>query len=156
MATRSANKKARRPASIRVGKTKETQTPTTEKREINIMTNSIMNAATTASEKWKSCFNAGDAAGCASCYEEDAKMVATPFGEFNGREAIEAFWAKIIADGFADVKYTDIVVKQIDDNSAVLTATWKMNNASGIITNELWVLQDDGSARLREDHFEAT
>ena len=120
------------------------------------MANSIIDAATSASERWKIFFNSGNAAGCASCYEENAKMVATPFGEFNGRDAIEAFWSKIIEDGFADVKYSDVLVKQIDDNSAIITANWSMNKASGVITNELWVLQSDGTAKLREDHFAAT
>ena len=31
-----------------------------------------------------------------------------------------------------------------------------MNKASGVIHKELWVIQEDGSAKLREDHFEVT
>jgi hypothetical protein len=31
-----------------------------------------------------------------------------------------------------------------------------MNKASGVIHKELWVLQEDGAAKLREDDFEAT
>ncbi len=31
-----------------------------------------------------------------------------------------------------------------------------MNKASGVIHKELWVLQPDGTAKLREDYFEAT
>ena len=30
-----------------------------------------------------------------------------------------------------------------------------MNKAHGVIHRELWVLQEDGSAKLREDNFEA-
>jgi len=30
-----------------------------------------------------------------------------------------------------------------------------MNNASGVVHKELWVLQADGNAKLREDDFEA-
>jgi len=115
----------------------------------------IMEAAIVGSEKWKGFFNSGNAAGCASCYEEGAVMIATPFGKFTGRQAIEEFWTKIIDDGFKDVNYTDVLVKEVDENSAILSANWTMNNAGGVITHELWVLQDDGTAKLREDHFEA-
>ena len=31
----------------------------------------------------------------------------------------------------------------------------KMNKAQGVIHKELWVLQSDGTAKLREDDFEA-
>lgn len=82
-------------------------------------------------------------------------MVATPFGAFIGRAEIEAFWRRLIDDGFAEVEYVDPIIDAIDDQSAVLTSRWKMNKAHGIITRELWVLQADGTALLREDHFEA-
>lgn len=119
------------------------------------MTSSVEQATLAASVRWQNCFNNGDASGCASCYEEGAKMVATPFGAFIGRSEIEAFWRKLIDDGFAEVEYVDPIIDPIDDQSAVLTSRWKMNKAHGIITRELWVLQADGTALLREDHFEA-
>ncbi|MFA0813834.1 YybH family protein [Microbulbifer epialgicus] len=107
-----------------------------------------------ASELWKSFFNKGDAVGCASMYEQNAHMFAQPFGLFQGRHQIEAFWQNLIAQGFTDVSYTDINIEAVDKSSTVLSSNWKMNNAQGVITRELWVLQDDGSMRLREDHFE--
>lgn len=118
------------------------------------MTGSIEDAVWAASEKWQAAFNAGDAAECASCYEEDATIVATPFGTFNGRDAIEGFWRAVINQGFTDVQYLDPKMTVVDPTSAVLTSGWRMNRASGVITKELWVLQDDGTAKLREDHFE--
>jgi len=122
-----------------------------------------IDAARKASAAWKAHFNAGDAAGCAACYEEDAIMVAAPFGTFTGRAEIEAFWTNLIADGFTGIEYLDPNIEQLDDNSAVLTSKWKMNKAHGIITRELWVLQSvppeagnqEATALLREDHFEA-
>ncbi len=97
----------------------------------------------------------GNAAGCASQYEPDAIMTAKPFGTFKGTEQIQAFWQKLIDDGFSDVEYINPEIKVIDDKSAVLSSGWKMNKAKGIISKELWVLQDDGSAKLRIDEFEA-
>lgn len=108
-----------------------------------------------ASEKWRHFFNRGDAKGCASMYEENAKMVAEPFGTYNGRQEIEAFWRSIIDQGFTDVAYIDPAIEQVDESATVLTSGWKMNKAQGVITRELWVVQDDGSMRLREDHFAA-
>ncbi len=115
----------------------------------------LLNAVTEASQRWKEAFNRGDAAGCAACYEPAAVMHARPFGTYTGGAEIREFWQKLIDDGFTDVEYIDPVTEIIDDRSAVLTAGWRMNNASGVIHRELWVLQSDGSARLREDDFEA-
>lgn len=120
------------------------------------MTNStkVIEATKKASERWKAAFNSGDAKGCAECYEEDATMEAKPFGTFNGRAEIESFWAKIIADGFSDIEYLDPVIEVLDDKKTHLSAKWKMNKAHGIITKEIWVLQEDGTALLRDDAFE--
>ena len=42
----------------------------------------------------------------------------------------------------------------MDGSSASVSASWTMNKAHGIITNEHWVIQEDGRALMREDHFE--
>ncbi len=68
---------------------------------------------------------------------------------------IQGFWQKLIDDGFKDVEYIDPKIEVLDDSSALLTSGWKMNNAGGVIHRELWVIQADGSAKLREDDFEA-
>jgi ketosteroid isomerase-like protein len=114
----------------------------------------VLTAVQAASGKWRAAFNRGDAAGCAAAYEEGAVMTAKPFGSFTGRSEIQAFWDKIIADGFAEVDYLEPEIQVIDETSAVLTSKWRMNKAHGVITKELWVLQDDGTALLREDDFE--
>ncbi len=115
----------------------------------------VLTAVKKASEKWKTAFNSGDAAGCAAQYEEHAVMNAKPFGTFTRTAEIQAFWQKLIDDGFSDVDYIDPKIEVIDAVSAILTSGWKMNNAAGVITKELWVLQSNGEAKLREDDFEA-
>ncbi len=115
----------------------------------------VLEAVKTASTEWKSAFNSGDAGGCAAQYEENAIMNAKPFGTFTGTADIRGFWQKIIDDGFAEVEYIEPKIEVIDATSAILTADWKMNKAGGIIHKELWVLQEDGKAKLREDDFEA-
>ena len=119
------------------------------------MTNALITRTLDASKQWKTFFNQGNAAGCASMYEEDAQMVAKPFGVYKGRQQVEMFWQELIEEGFADVSYLDPSVEPVDENSTVLTSRWTMNNAQGVISRELWVLQADGSMLLREDHFEA-
>ncbi len=114
----------------------------------------VLAAVKSASGKWQAAFNAGDGAACAAAYEETAVMNATPFGTFTGRSEIQALWDKIIADGFAEVAYIEPEIRVIDETSAVLSSKWRMNKAHGIITKELWVLQEDGTALLREDDFE--
>lgn len=115
----------------------------------------VLQAVNIASGKWKAAFNRGDYVDCAAQYEVDAVMNAMPFGQFKGREAIQGFWQQLIADGFSDVDYVEPSIEVISENSAVLKSGWKMNKAAGVITNELWVLQNDGTAKLREDDFEA-
>lgn len=115
----------------------------------------VLNAVIKASEQWKSAFNSGDAAGCAAQYESTAVMHARPFGTFTGTLEIQGFWQQLIDDGFADVEYLEPKFEVVDETSAVLTSGWKMNKASGVIHKELWVLQEDGAAKLREDDFEA-
>ncbi|WOO41937.1 nuclear transport factor 2 family protein [Rubellicoccus peritrichatus] len=115
----------------------------------------ILNAINAASTRWKTAFNSGDAAGCAAQYEEDAVMHARPFGTFTGTTEIQAFWQKLIDDGFSQVEYIDPHIEVVDENSAILASGWKMNKAGGVIHKELWVLQADGTAKLREDDFEA-
>ena len=115
----------------------------------------VLSALSDASEKWKAAFNKGDAKGCASQYESDAVMVAKPFGTYTGTKEITAFWQRLIDDGFSDVDYINPEIEVIDESSAVLSSRWQMNKAKGTITKELWVLQHDGTAKLRIDEFEA-
>ncbi len=117
--------------------------------------NKVLAAVNKASSAWKNAFNTGNAAGCAAQYEADAVMHARPFGTFTGTAQIQAFWQQLIDDGFKDVEYIEPSIEVVSDESAVLKSGWKMNKAGGVIHNELWVLQEDGTAKLREDDFEA-
>lgn len=115
----------------------------------------VLEATKTASERWQSAFNAGDAATCADQYEQTAIMHARPFGTFSGTAEIQAFWEQLIADGFTNVEYLNPHIEVIDSTRAILKSHWRMNKASGVIHKELWVLQEDGTVKLREDDFEA-
>ncbi len=119
------------------------------------MSDVVLDAVSKASAQWKSAFNSGDAKVCAEQYESDAVMHARPFGTFTGTEQIQSFWQQLIDDEYSDVEYINPKAEVIDETSALLTSSWKMNKAKGVIHKELWVLQKDGSAKLREDDFEA-
>lgn len=115
----------------------------------------LIAAVQEASAKWIAAFNAGDADGCTAAYEKDAVMRATPFGTFTGHKEIHAFWSKLIESGFTGVEYINPKIEVVDARSVIVSSDWRMNNAHGVITKELWVLQPDGTALLREDDFEA-
>jgi ketosteroid isomerase-like protein len=115
----------------------------------------LIQAVEAASSRWKAGFNSGNAAQCAAQYEADATMHARPFGTFVGTQQITAFWQQLIEGGYTDVDYLNPKIEVQDEQSAILSSGWKMNKAAGVITHELWVLQADGSAKLREDDFEA-
>ncbi|WP_026971509.1 YybH family protein [Aliagarivorans marinus] len=104
-------------------------------------------------DAWKQAFNCQDAEGCAQRYMENATMHARPFGTFEGREAIQAFWQDIMDKGFKDVAYTD-VVWELNEEGYILSSKWTMNNAYGVVHRELWVIDNDGLARLVSDDFE--
>lgn len=116
----------------------------------------MIEAVEIASSKWKAAFNDGNANACAACYEPNAIMVAKPFGIFRGRAEIEAFWANLIEEGFSDVEYIAPELQPLGRTAARLTSGWRMNKASGTISKEIWVMQLNGEALLREDHFEVT
>lgn len=118
--------------------------------------NVVLNAVNKASAQWQEAFNRADAEGCTAQYEVDAIMHARPFGTYTGKDEIHAFWLKLMKDGFADVAYINPEIEVLDEQSAVIRAGWTMNNAKGVIHKELWVLQSDGTAKLREDDFEVT
>ncbi len=108
-----------------------------------------------ASQEWQDAFNDGDANTCAEFYEDDAIMQAVPFGIYCDRETICVFWRQLIDEGYRELTYLNTYIKVINEQQAVLTANWCMNKASGVIHKEMWVLQQDGSVKLSEDHFEA-
>ncbi|PAJ74113.1 hypothetical protein CJF42_12250 [Pseudoalteromonas sp. NBT06-2] len=115
----------------------------------------VEQAVWAASKRWKEGFNDGKAKQCAEAYEKNAEMIATPFGRYIGTAAIQSFWQNLIDQGFSDVKYIEPEIEVISAKAAIIKSKWSMNKAQGIITKELWVIQEDGTAKLRIDLFEA-
>ena len=62
--------------------------------------NEILVAVKAVSTQWKAAFNSGDVANCALLYENTAHVVTRPFGTYIGTTEIQAFWQKLIDDGF--------------------------------------------------------
>lgn len=103
---------------------------------------------------WQIAFNNQDATGCAAQYCADCVMEAKPLGVFKGRDEIQACWQQIIDQGFADVTYANVKWQQAEDQGYILTSSWEMNNAFGVVHKEHWVIEADGKARLKSDSFE--
>lgn len=116
--------------------------------------NKILNACKNGISAWQEAFNNQNAAGCAAQYNKDCVMQARPFGEFEGREAIQAFWQDIIDKGFNNVEYSNVEWEPIEENGYILTSSWTMNKAFGVVHREHWVVESDGYARLKSDDFE--
>ncbi len=115
----------------------------------------LLDAINLASEQWQAAFNTGNACACAALYEPQAVMHAKPFGTYSGTDEIRSFWQHLIVAGYTNIQYIEPNIDIIDSHSAVLSSQWSMNKAAGEIYKELWVLQSDGTAKLREDEFEA-
>lgn len=118
------------------------------------MSNQVLEACKKGIAAWQTAFNNQDAQGCAAQYNEDCVMHARPFGTFEGREVIQAFWQDIIDQGFKDVDYTDVKWEEHQDGGYILTSSWTMNKAFGVVHREHWVVEEDGHARLISDDFE--
>ncbi|GLO63132.1 hypothetical protein MACH09_36400 [Vibrio sp. MACH09] len=116
--------------------------------------NTVLDACKEGIALWQQAFNSQNAAGCAAQYTQDSIMNARPFGEFKGREAIESFWQNIIDQGFADVEYEDVEWQPHPEGGYILTSSWTMNKAFGVVHREHWVIEEDGCARLISDDFE--
>jgi len=115
--------------------------------------NAILNACKKGISDWQTAFNKQDAKGCAAQYQENCVMTAKPFGVFEGRQAIEDFWQGIMNQGFKEVDYTH-VNWEAEGEGYILTSHWTMNKAFGVVHKELWVVEEDGHARLASDEFE--
>ena len=55
----------------------------------------------------------------------------------------------------SDAEYIEPNVDAIREHEAVLISEWRMDKASIVTRKELWVVQEYGLAKLREDDFEA-
>ena len=114
----------------------------------------VVSVVSDASDRWIAAFNNGDAATAAAQYTHNAVMVVEPFGTYTGRSEIQEFWENIIESGFDDVEYILPEIEVISANSAIISSGWRMNNAFGLITKELWILDENGTALLAEDEFQ--
>jgi ketosteroid isomerase-like protein len=107
----------------------------------------------TASQKWVSEFNKGNAQYLGESYTMNAVMITHPIGTFHGRPSITNFWVKLIKDGAKDLTYIDPKYTVIDHKTVHITSKWQMNIGSGTITLEQWVKEPDGVWRLQLDDF---
>ncbi len=116
----------------------------------------VIQAVKNVSKSWREAFNAGDAAGCAACYQDDASMTVGGVGVFKGRQDIQKFWQDFIDSGAKNVDYMNTKIDPLDGDTAILTSDWQMNVGRGIITLEKWIRQEDNTWLLSEDAFEMT
>ncbi|AQS38390.1 nicotinamidase-like amidase [Shewanella psychrophila] len=117
------------------------------------MTQSIRQSVMQASREWIADFNRGDTQACIGRYFPEAKMQVSPFGRFDGLEAIAQFWLGFAESKPGELVYRNVEIKVLNDKQAILSANWSMNIASGFISKELWTLAHDGQWYLEEDDF---
>lgn len=117
------------------------------------MSQSIRQSVMRASQEWIADFNQGNSQACIERYLPNATMQVSPFGRFEGIDAIGGFWSEFAKSGPSQLVYRNVEIKVLNDKQAILSANWSMNIASGFISKELWTLSDDGQWYLEEDDF---
>ncbi|MFT5234749.1 MAG: nicotinamidase-related amidase/ketosteroid isomerase-like protein [Shewanella sp.] len=117
------------------------------------MSQSIRQSVMQATREWIANFNQGNVQACIERYLPEASMQVSPFGRFDGRDAIGAFWNEFAKSGPTQLVYRNVEIKVLNDKQAILSANWSMNIASGFISKELWTLSDNGQWYLAEDDF---
>jgi uncharacterized protein (TIGR02246 family) len=107
--------------------------------------------------EFESLFNAGDAAGMASFYAEDAKLLAENAELIRGRDAIEAFWRSAIdraraADAVRTINL-DEVTNSGDLGYALGTVVVRIPGRGELTTKyaTIWQRDADGQWRLAVD-----
>ncbi len=107
-----------------------------------------------ASQEWIAHFNMGNVDACVAGYLPDAIMEAKPMGTFTGTKEIDDFWRPFITSGATDLQYQEVSLEIIDENTAHLSAQWRMNVGRGVISLEKWAKQSNGQWLLAHDAFE--
>lgn len=79
----------------------------------------------------------------AALYLEGATMYAKPFGTFQGRPAIQGFWADLIQKGAHDLQYRNVTFEEVTETKVLIGADWSMSIGGGVISRETWVKQGD-------------
>ena len=107
--------------------------------------------------EFEALFNAGDAAGMASFYSEDAKLLAEHADLVRGRDAIERFWREAIsrartADAVRTISLHE-VVSSGDLGYALGTVVVRIPSGRELTTKyaTIWQRDADGGWRLAVD-----
>ncbi len=106
------------------------------------------------SKQWIKDFNNKNIRACIDAYTADAVVNARPMGTFKGIGEIEGFWRPFIESGAGELEYTNVVLAVENDHTVLLRADWSMNIGRGVIIQERWVKQSDGTWLLEHDDFE--
>jgi uncharacterized protein (TIGR02246 family) len=107
--------------------------------------------------QWQEAFNAGDAAGVASLYADDGRLLAPNADVVQGRTAIEAFVKDVLGMG-ATMTFAPLAVHRADHLTvAVGRYEMELNPAGGERQTdvgkfvEVWQRQPDGSWLIVDD-----
>ncbi len=117
------------------------------------MASSLKKSVYRGAQHWVDCIETMDSHGCSLCYEENATMIAEPFGTFRGREAIKEFWDDLMSDGYNDLRFIHQKLTVVGDDEVHCQGIWTMSKAYGAFIKVVWIIQDDGTALISHDHF---
>ena len=124
------------------------------KAEVKSVQQSVYTEVLAASQKWIEGFNQGDLAVMVNGYTSDASLHPRPNPLCFGQAEIESFWSGLLATGASELTYSNIRLTVEEEGRVRLAADWSMNVAAGVITNELWVKQENGEWLIAQDDFD--
>lgn len=102
-------------------------------------------------DQWEKRFNAGDAAGLAGLYSEDAQLLPPGADIVNGRPAIQAFWQQAIDGAQGEDSLDTMELHELGDvaveigmyteeggDNGKYMVVWKRHGNSWLIHRDIW------------------
>jgi uncharacterized protein (TIGR02246 family) len=114
-------------------------------------------------QEWLKAFTAGDAAGVAAIYAEDARLLAPNIDVLEGRPAIEAFVKEFVAMGSESMSFDLITVHETPDLCVAVGRYELQIRPEGADVQrdsgkyvEVWARRPDGSWLMTDDIFNSS
>jgi len=121
--------------------------------------NGVRSAIAAADEQFMAAYNAGDAAGLAALYTEDAQLMPPNSDFVAGREGLQGFWQAVMNMGIEKAQI-DIIEVEDHGDTAIEVSRYELQDGSGQALDAgkfivVWK-RESGQWKLHRDIFNSS